>query len=293
MKKLLSLTLALVTLLSFATLSAGAVNADVADTSANYLVSTKEYETITTANAKVYGFIGDTDGDKEVSVMDATKIQLYMAKLATLNSTATLLADTDRDGEVSVIDATAIQLYMAKLSKNSYIAHTLYEIVSSTISATEAQKQVVNYIKANGKFDADLNWYTIYEDDYDSGISTGLIYSVDDNEIHIACDTYADTSTVHTFISVKLDKTTEYDYNSILAYKYDNEYNNVYQLFGKANQLKATDRKLQITSLSFDTETSLTFADAEPEIQNTIAQGFAFIENNSNGQITNLYAIFA
>lgn len=81
---------------------AGAAQADIADTSANYKISSKEYENITIANAKVYGFIGDTD--------------------------------------ISVIDATSIQLYIAKLAENSNVAHTLYEITSNTSFNTDTTK---------------------------------------------------------------------------------------------------------------------------------------------------------
>lgn len=57
---------------------------------------------------------GDVDGDKLVSVMDATAIQQYKAQKIELDSNAIKAADTDKDSEISVMDATRIQLYIAK-----------------------------------------------------------------------------------------------------------------------------------------------------------------------------------
>lgn len=58
---------------------------------------------------------GDTDGDGDVSVLDATAIQLHLASLKIMDSTAFSVADTDKDGDVSILDATQIQLFLAKL----------------------------------------------------------------------------------------------------------------------------------------------------------------------------------
>lgn len=59
--------------------------------------------------------LGDVDGDGEVSVMDATAIQLHIASLQTIPEDKLPAADADRDGDVSVLDATAIQLLVARL----------------------------------------------------------------------------------------------------------------------------------------------------------------------------------
>lgn len=56
--------------------------------------------------------IGDIDGDGEVSIMDATEIQLIVAKLKPMVESITV-ADADCDGQISVLDATAIQLKLA------------------------------------------------------------------------------------------------------------------------------------------------------------------------------------
>ncbi len=58
---------------------------------------------------------GDADLDGEVSVMDATAIQLYKASMAEFGEDNLAAADVDDDGEVSVLDATKIQMFKANL----------------------------------------------------------------------------------------------------------------------------------------------------------------------------------
>ena len=53
--------------------------------------------------------IGDVDGDGEVTVMDATLVQKYIASLETLTDSQLNVADVNGDGEISVLDATQIQ----------------------------------------------------------------------------------------------------------------------------------------------------------------------------------------
>lgn len=58
---------------------------------------------------------GDVDGDSEISVLDATGIQLHIAALKKIDNEYIANADADKDGDVSVLDATQIQLYLAQL----------------------------------------------------------------------------------------------------------------------------------------------------------------------------------
>ena len=64
--------------------------------------------------------LGDADGDGEVTILDATAIQRYLASLPnpTFFEPA---ADADEDGEVTILDATAIQRHLASLSSNPNI----------------------------------------------------------------------------------------------------------------------------------------------------------------------------
>ncbi len=58
--------------------------------------------------------LGDVNGDGQVSVLDATQIQFYVAKKVNLTDIELQVADVNGDGQVSVLDATQIQLYVAK-----------------------------------------------------------------------------------------------------------------------------------------------------------------------------------
>lgn len=58
--------------------------------------------------------LGDVNLDDDISVLDATAIQMYSAKFITLSQQQFLNADVDRDNDVSVKDATLIQMYVAK-----------------------------------------------------------------------------------------------------------------------------------------------------------------------------------
>ena len=64
-----------------------------------------------------YKFImtGDVDGDGEVTVMDATAIQLHIAKLELLYGSGLANAEVNKDGNVSILDATQIQLFIAQI----------------------------------------------------------------------------------------------------------------------------------------------------------------------------------
>ena len=60
--------------------------------------------------------LGDTDNDGVVSVMDATEIQMVLAKMKDwAYAEAELAADYDGDGVASVMDATEIQMILAGL----------------------------------------------------------------------------------------------------------------------------------------------------------------------------------
>ncbi|MBQ7218656.1 MAG: starch-binding protein, partial [Ruminococcus sp.] len=60
--------------------------------------------------------MGDADGDDEVTVLDATRIQRVLASLEQKNADYDIVGDVDQDGEVTILDATAIQRYKAGLS---------------------------------------------------------------------------------------------------------------------------------------------------------------------------------
>ena len=63
--------------------------------------------------------IGDTDLSGDISILDATYTQRYLASLEQLSPDALKAADADRDGSVSILDATAVQRYLAGLNDGS------------------------------------------------------------------------------------------------------------------------------------------------------------------------------
>lgn len=58
--------------------------------------------------------LGDADGDGEVTIMDATMIQMHVAKY-TVDGINLENADVDKDGQVTIQDATAVQMLVAKM----------------------------------------------------------------------------------------------------------------------------------------------------------------------------------
>ncbi len=59
--------------------------------------------------------LGDVDGNGQITIKDATAIQLHIAKKQMLTQEQLKRADTKKDGEITVLDATMIQLLVAKL----------------------------------------------------------------------------------------------------------------------------------------------------------------------------------
>lgn len=65
--------------------------------------------------------LGNCDGDDDLSVLDATQIQLVVANLDTAvkltdeRGVEFYFEDADSDGEISILDATAVQLKLARL----------------------------------------------------------------------------------------------------------------------------------------------------------------------------------
>lgn len=57
--------------------------------------------------------MGDVNLDGNVTVVDATTIQRYVAQLDTFSSIQKSVADVDGDGRITVVDATMIQRYVA------------------------------------------------------------------------------------------------------------------------------------------------------------------------------------
>lgn len=129
-----------------------------------YYSSHYPYEEITYDGCTVYGYIGDADGDGEVTVLDASLIQLHLVDKATLSENGYLLSDTDGDDSVSVLDAATIQLFLVGKSDNEYITRTVFAFVEET-SRTLAFDMISEMIRGVGTYEEEGDFY--YVDYYD------------------------------------------------------------------------------------------------------------------------------
>ncbi len=59
--------------------------------------------------------LGDVDNNGKIQAVDALAVLRHVAKIETLDDTASLAADVDCDGKVKAVDALAILRYMAKI----------------------------------------------------------------------------------------------------------------------------------------------------------------------------------
>lgn len=84
----------------------------------------------TQAPTESIGIIGDANGDKNVTIKDATFIQKSIAGLEELSDNAKLLADVNGNKSVEIKDATCIQKYVALLD-GSGNAGKAYETVKT------------------------------------------------------------------------------------------------------------------------------------------------------------------
>ncbi len=131
---------------------------DEGDDEPFYLSSELPYEEITYDGCTVYGYIGDADGDGEISVLDASAIQLHLVGKMTLSENGYLLSDTDSDDDVSVLDAAEIQLFLVGKSDNEYITHTVFAFVEET-ERTLAFDQIAEEIMLFGLYDEENDFY--------------------------------------------------------------------------------------------------------------------------------------
>lgn len=58
---------------------------------------------------------GDVDSDGDVTISDATDIQLALAELTTLTEEQQIAADVNKNGTPDIYDATKIQMFLADL----------------------------------------------------------------------------------------------------------------------------------------------------------------------------------
>ena len=89
--------------------------------------------------------VGDVDLDDAISIMDATMIQLHLAKKITLTDIPLLASDVDVNDDVNIMDATNVQMYLAYIEVDNSKCGEYLEVTSDvevpTVAPTEANTQ--------------------------------------------------------------------------------------------------------------------------------------------------------
>lgn len=134
MKKLLSILLSIVILMTMTVYGASALD-DSAMT---------EESTI----------VGDVFSDQEVDIFDVLYLQLHFSHILTIEDTALALGDVDLDGTVDMTDATRIQYSIAKLDGGGYTGMTTEQASvqkqydDAQLSQREKERQIINEIES-------------------------------------------------------------------------------------------------------------------------------------------------
>lgn len=185
MKKLLSVLLTFAMLMSLvagSTFSTGAKSIDIAQinkaipdamlsysiedkiaslSARTYEVSEEPQAKYTDINGYIYGYVGDVDGDNDVTIFDATAIQMHIAQLELIMPTQQLLADIDADNAITIMDVTEVQLYAAQLSQSQRIFHLLYSPFGDFDPMLDTFDDIAKALKENGTYDNYTGFYTL------------------------------------------------------------------------------------------------------------------------------------
>ncbi|MBQ8539818.1 MAG: dockerin type I repeat-containing protein [Ruminococcus sp.] len=269
MKKLISLVLALITLLSVATVMAGAAETDVADTSATYYVSSKPFENV--ADAKIIGYLGDLDADKEISILDATQVQLSLASLVSLNSTQKLLADVDRDGGTSIMDTTAIQCFIARIPTDAKVACTLFEKTSP--EDTTVYEQIVSFMKNNASYSPQLGMYRHRKTNTNGVDYMTICYYENGGDITIEYHTGENGNEKSIELIIPNDnKRTTFNASIMMD---GSEYCTAY---GEIELLDADKKKVDFHPIIFNSELGISFESAKTSINSQLQFAFMYLK---------------
>lgn len=121
----------------------------------NYIVPYSAYDVEKAISALEYAnytddVIGNVDGDKAITIKDATAIQKYVSSLINFDETQLTFADTDGNKEVNVKDATAVQKYLADLLTETIIGKTLTELKPEPDPEPDPEPEKYAYIDIGG-----------------------------------------------------------------------------------------------------------------------------------------------
>ena len=93
--------------------------------------------------------LGDADGDGDVCITDATRIQRDVAQITAIDNDLRRLADVDNDGIITIMDATSIQRWLVHFSVTYPIGESLITPTESTTLSSEASSQSPTIIRSD------------------------------------------------------------------------------------------------------------------------------------------------
>lgn len=88
------------------------ISVTVTDSEGNTCTSEKVF--VVGATPEVDKLLGDVNSDGEVNILDATDVQMFIAKYP-VEKFDEEVADYNQDGDINIVDATDIQMFVAKL----------------------------------------------------------------------------------------------------------------------------------------------------------------------------------
>lgn len=71
--------------------------------------------------------LGDADGDGDVTALDVTLLQRFLAQIASESDVDVTAADVDLDGEVGMLDVTLIQRYLSDIATEFNVGEPIFE----------------------------------------------------------------------------------------------------------------------------------------------------------------------
>ena len=92
--------------------------------------------------------IGDTNGDGNVTITDATLVQKHIAQLTDIEDNNLAYADVDGNDTISIIDATLIQKKLANII-SIFPAETAPTTVPTTVPATSGENILTSQYSPN------------------------------------------------------------------------------------------------------------------------------------------------
>lgn len=163
------------TQLSYTPSKAGTYTVTVSSTDGN-----KEYAEMSYTFKVVDKRIGDSDISGDITIMDATNVQRYIANIVTEHDINTLLADVDKSLDITIMDTTFIQRYLA----HSQICAHVGEIIAyipptevettheTTVSTTSTENLSTNKVTFTNSFYWSGTIYCYYWSDANTAMTS-------------------------------------------------------------------------------------------------------------------------